>query len=62
MSLMRPTVDFNQHEDLEFFQLELERLKRSVMILEAELTQLDAQVRPETTHWFKSGHRSLSHF
>lgn len=49
MSLMRPAVAFNNHEDLEFFQLELERLRRSAMILEAELTQLEAQVRLKTT-------------
>lgn len=45
MSQMRPEVAFNHHEDLEFFQLELEQLGRSAMILDAELTQLQAQVR-----------------
>lgn len=42
---MRPEVAFNHQEDLEFFQLELEQLRRSAMILETELTQLEAQVR-----------------
>lgn len=56
MSLMRPAVAFNNHEDLEFFQLELQQLRRSAMILEAELSQLEAQVRLETT---ASGWNSL---
>lgn len=42
---MRPEVAFNHQEDLEFFQLELEQLRRSTLVLEAELTQLEAQVR-----------------
>lgn len=45
MSPTRPEVAFNHQEDLEFFQLELEQLRRSAMVLEAELTQLEAQVR-----------------
>lgn len=57
---------FNHHEDLEFFQLELEQLRRSAMILEAELTQLEAQVRLETTAngWnsLVQRHKSLSHY
>lgn len=44
MSQMRPEVAFDHHEDLEFFQLELEQLRRSAMTLEAELTQLEAKV------------------
>lgn len=56
MSLMRPAVAFYNHEDLEFFHLELQRLRRSAMILEAELSQLEAQVRLETT---ASGWNSL---
>lgn len=42
---MRPEVPFRHHEDLDFFQLELEQLRRSVMVLEAELNQLVAQVK-----------------
>lgn len=45
MSLMGPAVAFNHHEEPEFFQLELEQLRRTAMILEAELSQLEAQVR-----------------
>lgn len=56
MSLMKPAVAFNHQEDLECAQLELERLRRSAMILEAELTQLEAQVRLGTT---ASGWNSL---